>query len=48
MKKKFKKNSKTFKTIRWQHEDTGRIVDMPAGKNPGHRWYKIPSRGNKK
>ena len=28
-------------THKWQHEDTGRLVDMPYGKNPGHRWYRI-------
>lgn len=42
------RSKKIIRTIRWQHEDTGRIVDMPVGKNPGHRWYKIPSKGSKK
>lgn len=27
--------------VRWQHEDTGRICEMPKGKNPGRRWYEI-------
>lgn len=29
-------------TRRWQHEDTGRLVDMPVGKSPGRRWYRVP------
>lgn len=29
-------------TKKWQHEDTGRIVDMPVGRSPGRRWYRIP------
>ena len=28
-------------TKKWQHEDTGRFVDMPIGKNPGRRWYPV-------
>jgi hypothetical protein len=27
--------------VKWQHEETGRIVDMPQNKNPGNRWFKI-------
>ena len=30
------------KTNKWQHEDTGRLVDMPVGENPGRRWYRVP------
>lgn len=29
------------KTNKWQHEDTGRFVNMPVGKSPGHRWYRV-------
>lgn len=29
------------KINRWQHEDTGRLVDMPVGKYPGRRWYQV-------
>lgn len=35
-----------MKTRRWQHEDTGRIVDMPFGKHPGRRWYLIKREEN--
>ena len=28
-------------THKWQHEDTGRLVDFPTGENPGRRWYRI-------
>lgn len=31
--------------VRWQHEDTGRICELPEGKNPGSRWHRIPSSG---
>ena len=30
------------KTNKWQHEETGRFVDMPVGKHPGRRWYRVP------
>lgn len=30
-------------THKWQHEDTGRTTDMPHGKNPGPRWFRIPN-----
>ena len=30
-------------TQRWQHEETGRTVDMPGGQIPGPRWYKMPN-----
>lgn len=30
------------KTQTWQHEETGRLVDFPFGKNPGRRWYLLP------
>lgn len=26
--------------VRWQHEETGMICELPPGKNPGRRWYK--------
>jgi len=25
----------------WQHEETGRICELPDGKNPGARWYLV-------
>jgi len=28
--------------VLWQHDETGRTVDLPEGKNPGRGWYKIP------
>ncbi len=28
--------------VRWQHEDTGRMTELPIGKNPGPRWFQIP------
>lgn len=30
-----------FSYSRWQHEDTGRICELPKGKYPGPRWIKI-------
>lgn len=30
------------KTKKWQHEETGRFVDMPVGKHPGRRWHRVP------
>ena len=27
--------------VRWQHDETGRIVELPWYKNPGRRWYRI-------
>ena len=25
----------------WQHEETGRICELPKGQVPGRRWYKV-------
>lgn len=25
----------------WQHEETGRVIEFPVWKHPGHRWYPI-------
>lgn len=30
-----------MKNIKWQHEDTGNVVEFPKGKNPGRRWFKV-------
>lgn len=26
-------------THKWQHEETGRLVDIPHGENPGHGYF---------
>lgn len=25
----------------WQHEETGRVVELPLWRNPGRRWYRL-------
>ena len=27
--------------VSWQHDETGRICEVPKGFNPGERWCKI-------
>lgn len=29
-------------TQRWQHDETGRICELPYGESPGRRWQRIP------
>ena len=36
------KKENLSKIIRWQHEETGQICEIPYGMNPGARWFKIP------